>query len=379
MIKTALFTPGPTPLPAAVAAAQAAEMVGHRGREFHEIHKEVSTALQELFGTREDVYVLTGSGTAALEAAVANVVSPGEKVIVVRAGYFGSRWAEICREYGALVRNIDVEWGRAVNPKLIAERLADGNNETRAVFTTAIETSTGVMHDIAEIGRVVADSGALLVVDAVSAIGGIEFLMDEWHVDVAVAASQKCLMTPPGLAFIALSKNAWKVCEHAKSPRYYWDLRRYRQFMEINETPFTPAVATFRALAQSLNLLREEGIHTVFGHHEKIARACRAGVKALGLRIFPLNPAPVVTVFLPPDEITADELREHIASRYGVIFAGGQGQLKGRVIRIAHMGYCGATDIIAAIGALERGLADLGYKFELGAGVAAAEEVLRED
>jgi len=379
MVKKYLMVPGPTPVPAAVAAAQTADMVSHRGREFHELYQFVATTLREVCGTAHEVYLLTGSGTAAMEAAVANVMSPGEKALVVRSGHFGNRWAEILKEYGAMVRTIDVEWGRAVNPKLIAERLAeDTENEIRAVFATFVDTSTGVVNDVEEIGRIVHETNALFVVDAVSGLGAMDFRMDEWHVDVVLSASQKSFLTPPGISFLALSPKAWKVCERAKCPRYYWDLRKYRQWAERFETPYTPAVATLRAFARALELLTEEGWPNVFARHERIARAARAGVTALGLRLFAINPANVLTVIRPPDEIGADDLRDHIARNYGVFLAGGQGQLKDRVLRIAHMGFVGPFDVVHALAALEMGLVDKGIVLELGTGVAAAQEILKE-
>ncbi|UCH78909.1 MAG: alanine--glyoxylate aminotransferase family protein [Candidatus Coatesbacteria bacterium] len=379
MVKKYLMTPGPTPVPAAVAAAQTAEMVSHRGREFHELYQYVAATLRDVFGTKHEVYLLTGSGTCAMEAAVANLLSPGEKVLVVRSGHFGNRWAEILKEYGAMVKTIDVEWGRAVNPKLVAERLAeDTENEIRAVFATFVDTSTGAVTDVEEIGRMVNETNALFVVDAVSGLGATDYRMDEWYVDVTLSASQKSFMSPPGIAFLALSPKAWKVCERAKCPRYYWDLRKYRQWAERFETPYTPAVATVRALATALELMMEEGLPNIYARHERLARATRAGVTALGLRLFAINPANVLTVVRPPDEIGADDLRDHIARNYGVYLAGGQGQLKDRVIRIAHMGFVGPFDVVHAITALEMGLVDKGIVLELGTGAAAAEEILKE-
>jgi aspartate aminotransferase-like enzyme len=379
MVKKYLMTPGPTPVPAAVAAAQAADMVSHRGREFHELYQYVATTLREVVGTSHDIYLLTGSGTSAMEAAVANLMSPDEKALVIRGGHFGNRWADILKEYGVMVRAVDVEWGRAANPKLIAERLAeDTENEIRAVFTTFVDTSTGVVQDIEEMGRIVAEKNALLVVDAVSGLGAMDFRMDEWGVDVTLSASQKSFMSPPGVAFLALSAKAWKVCERAKSPRYYWDLRKYRQWAEKFETPYTPAISTLRAMAKALELMMEEGLPNIYARHEKMARATRAAVNALALRLFALNPANVVTVIRPPDEIGADDLRAHIARAYGVSFGGGQGQLKDRIIRIAHMGGVGPFDVITAVSALEAGLADKGYVFEAGVGVGAAEEIIKE-
>jgi aspartate aminotransferase-like enzyme len=379
MVKKYLMTPGPTPVPAAVASAQTVDMVSHRGREFHELYQYVATTLREVVGTSHDIFLLTGSGTAAMEAAVANLMSPGEKALVVRGGHFGNRWADILKEYGVMVRAVDVEWGRAANPKLIAERLAeDTENEIRAVFTTFVDTSTGVVQDIEEMGRMVAETNALLVVDAVSGLGAMDFRMDEWSVDVTLSAAQKSFMSPPGVAFLTFGAKAWKLCERAKSPRYYWDLRKYRQWAEKFETPYTPAISTLRALAHALELMMEEGLANIYARHEKMARATRAAVNALALRLFPLNPANVLTVIRPPDEIGADDLRAHIARTYGVSFGGGQGQLKDRVIRIAHMGAVGPFDVITAVSALEAGLADKGYVFEAGVGVGAAEEIIKE-
>jgi len=379
MVKKYLMTPGPTPVRAEVAAAHTADMISHRGRDFHELFQYVTTTLREFVGTTQEVYLLTGSGTSAMEAAVANVMSPGEKALVVRSGHFGNRWAEILKEYGAMVRTVDVEWGRAVNPKLVAERMAeDAEGETRAVFTTFVDTSTGIVQDIEEMGRIVGETNALLVVDGVSGLGAMDYRMDEWNVDVTLSASQKSFMAPPGVAFLTLSAKAWKVCERAKCPRYYWDLRKLRQWAERYETPFTPAISTLRALGKSLELMMEEGPAAIFARHERAARATRAAANALGLRLFALNPANVLTVIRPPDEVGADDLRDHIARNYGVIFGGGQGQLKDRIIRVAHMGGVGAFDVITAVSALEMGLADKGIVFELGCGVAAAEEILKE-
>jgi aspartate aminotransferase-like enzyme len=373
------MVPGPTPVPSTVASAQTADMLSHRGREFHELYQYITKCLREIIGTKNDIFLLTGSGTSAMEAAVANVMSPGEKAIVVRGGHFGNRWADMLKEYGAMVRTVDVEWGRAVNPKLVAERLAeDTENETRAVFTTFVDTSTGVVQNIEEIGRFVSETNALMVVDAVCGLGAMDFRMDEWNVDVTVSASQKSFMAPPGVGFVAMNPKAWKVCERAKCPRYYWDLRKYRQFAEKFETPFTPAVSTMRALARAMELMMEEGLPAIFSRHEKMARATRAAVNALGLRQFALNPANVLTVIRPPDEIAPDELRDHIARNYGVSFGGGQGQVKDRIVRIAHMGAVGPFDVLTAISALEMGLADKGFVFDLGKGAAAAEEILKE-
>lgn len=380
MRKEYLFTPGPTPIPAKVAAVQAEDLVYHRRKDYHEIYERIVTNLRPFFGTGQPIILITGSGTAAMEAAVANVVSPGDRVVVVQSGFFGDRWADMCKAFGGMVRSVDVEWGRAVNPRLIEQRLEEeGGKSTRAVFCTFVDTSTGTVNDIEAIGEIVKKQDALLVVDAVSGVGCMDFRMDEWGVDIALSATQKGFMSPPGISIIALSADAWRVCEHTKNHRYYFDLIRYRENYDRFEPPYTPAINTVRAFDVALQAMNEEGPIQVFARHERVARAARSAVSALGLSIFPMNPADVLTVFKPPDEIAAAELRDHIYKKYGVFFAGGQGQLKGKVIRIGHMGAVTYIDILGALGAIEMGLADLGYDGRQGQGITSALEVLRSE
>jgi aspartate aminotransferase-like enzyme len=286
----------------------------------------------------------------------------------------------MCKAFGGMVRSIDVEWGRAVNPRLIEQRLdEEGGAKTRAVFCTFVDTSTGAVNDVEAIGEIVKKYEALLVVDAVSGIGCMNFRMDEWGVDVALSATQKGFMSPPGISIIALSADAWRVCEHTKNYRYYFNLMRYRESYDRFEPPYTPAISTVRAFDVALQAMKEEGPKQIFARHERIARATRAAISALGLKVFSMNPANVLTVFKPPDEIAASELRDHIYKKYGVFFAGGQGQLKGKIMRIGHMGAVTAIDIIGALGALEMGLADLGYDARQGQGITAALEILRSE
>jgi aspartate aminotransferase-like enzyme len=380
MRKEYLFTPGPTPVPSKVAAVQTEDIIFHRRKDYHEVYERVVNNLRQFVGTEQPIILITGSGTSAMEAAVANIVSPGDRVVVVRGGYFGDRWTEMCKAFGGMVRSIDVEWGRAVNPRLIEQRLEEEAGEkTRAVFCTFVDTSTGTVNDVETIGEIVKKYEALLVVDAVSGIGCMDFHMDDWGVDVALSATQKGFMSPPGISIIALSADAWRVCEHTKNHRYYFNLMRYRENYDKFEPPYTPAINTVRAFDVALQAMKEEGPKQIFARHERIARATRAAISALGLTVFSINPANVLTVFKPPDEIAAQELRDHIYKKYGVFFAGGQGQLKGKVMRIGHMGAVTAIDILGGLGALEMGLADLGYDGRQGQGITAALEVLRSE
>ncbi len=379
-MKQYLFTPGPTPIPNEVLKEQTTELINHRGKKYKEIYGEVVRDIKPFIGTDKDVFLLTGSGTSSMEAAVANIVSPGDNVLVIRCGFFGNRWHDICNAFGATVRTIDVEWGRAVNPRVVEQRLQESEGEPiKAVFATFVDTSTGVQSDIEELAELIKPYGALLVVDAVSGLGAIEYKMDEWGVDVTITASQKSFMTPPGIAFISLSDDAWAVCNENKSARYYFDLRRYRTGYDTFEPPFTPAISTVFAIHKALELMHEETPKAIFARHERLGRATRAAVTALGFQVFAMNPADVLTVVKPGDEsgIDPDALRDHLIRKYGVLLAGGQGPLANQVFRIGHMGAIDTFDITTAIAALEMGMADLGYPVSPGVGLAAANEVLR--
>ncbi len=379
-MKQYLFTPGPTPIPSEILKEQVTELVNHRGKKYKEIYGEVVQDIKPFIGTDSDVFLLTGSGTSSMEAAVANIVSPGDNVLVIRCGFFGNRWHDICKAFGATVRTIDVEWGRAVNPRVVEQRLQETEGEPiKAVFATFVDTSTGVLSDIEELGGLLKSYGALLVVDAVSGLGAVEYKMDDWNVDVTITASQKSFMTPPGISFISLSDDAWEVCNNNQGARYYFDLRRYRAGYDTFEPPYTPAISTVFAIHKALKIMHEETPKAIFARHERLGRATRAAVTALGFQVFAMNPADVLTVVKPGDEsgIDPDALRDHLARKYGVLLAGGQGPLQNRVFRIGHMGAAESFDIITAIAALEMGMADLGYPIEPGAGLAAATEILR--
>ena len=376
-MKRRLFTPGPTPLPEEVRLAQAKEIVHHRGKEFAEIFKEVRQGLKYVFQTKEEVFVFTASGTGAMEAAVANLLSSGDRVLVIKGGKFGARWAEIAAAFGVQVIPLDVEWGSAPDPGLIKKKLT-AHEEIKAVFTQLVETSTGVVYDIKAIAQAVKSTGAILVVDAISGLGAQSLPTNEWGIDVVIGGSQKALMIPPGLAFVALSPKAWSFVESSNIPRYYWDFKKVREALDKNQTPYTPAVSLICALRESLRLLKKEGWENVLARHARLAEATRKAALALGLRIFSKVPSNVVTAIEVPPQIDANELRTMMRDRYGVEVAGGQEGLAGKIIRIAHLGWMDESDMVAIVSSLEISLSKLGYPVALGKGVAAAEKVLRE-
>jgi aspartate aminotransferase-like enzyme len=375
MEKNYLLTPGPTPLPPEICQAMAKPIIHHRTPQFQSILKEVSEGLKYVFQTLSDVFILASSGTGAMEAAVVNLLSGGDSVIVVEAGKFGERWTEICRNYGINCEIIKVSWGSAVDPSEI-ERKLKANPKIKAVFTTLCETSTGVTNDIQAIGQVVRNSAAVLVVDAISGLGAIDLKTDAWSCDVVVSGSQKGLMLPPGLGFISLSPKAEKLMESAKCPRYYFDLKVAKKALAKTDTPFTPAINLIIALAEALRKIKRDGLENIFLRHRKMAEATRAAVEALGLDLFaPKAASDVVTAVVVPQGIDGEKLVKTMRDTYGVTIAGGQAELKGKVFRIAHMGYIEEFDIILGISCLEKVLKQMGYSFELGSGVKAAEEI----
>jgi len=375
MKKNYLLTPGPTPLPAQVLEALALPIIHHRTPQFQAVLKEATEGLKYVFQTKNDCFILASSGTGAMEAAVANLLSPGDVAVTIQGGKFGERWTELCKAYGVVPEVIDVEWGKAVDPQEIDKKLK-ANPKIKAVFTTLCETSTGVTNDIEAIGKVVKNYTAVLAVDAISGLGAIDLKTDDWSADVVVSGSQKGLMLPPGLGFISISAKAWKLIENAKSPRYYFDLRKAKKAIDKTDTPFTPAISLITALNQSLKMLKEDGLENVFLRHRKMAQAAREAMRALGLELFaPQAGSDVVTAVKVPDNLDGEKLVKTMRDAYGVTIAGGQAELKGKVFRIAHMGYIAEFDIIIGISCLEKVLHQMGYKFDLGVGVRAAEEV----
>ena len=377
MKKIYLLTPGPTPLPPQVTQALSRPIIHHRTSQFKTILKQAEEGLKYVFNTKNDVFIFASSGTGAMEAAVANLLSPGDRVITVEGGKFGQRWSQICQAYGVNCEVIKVEWGRAVEPKEIKERL-EANPEIKAVFTTLCETSTGVVNDIQAIGKVVKMSQAVLAVDAISGLGVIPMLTDVWFCDMVVSGSQKGLMLPPGLGFISVSKKAWGLIDQSKCPKYYFDLKSHRAALDKTDTPFTSAISLIIALNEALKMIKEEGLDNIFLRHKKMAQATRAAAKGLGLQLLASTASSdAVTAIRVPSGIDGQKLVETMRDTYGVTIAGGQAQLKGKIIRIAHMGYIKECDIITGITCLEKVLLQMGYKFQLGAGVKAAEEVFQ--
>ncbi|MCD6231586.1 alanine--glyoxylate aminotransferase family protein [Candidatus Aerophobetes bacterium] len=370
-----LLTPGPTSLPPQVRIAAAKEIIHHRSDEFLKVFQEVREGLKSIFQTRNEVLIFTCSGTGVMEAVIVNLLSPKDKILVIKGGKFGERWADIGASFGLQVTGIDVEWGRVVDPNLIEKELSR-DSQIKAVFTQLVETSTGVVYDIKSIARIVKETEAVLVVDAISGLGGEYLPADEWGVDVVVGASQKALMAPPGLAFVSLSDKAWKLVEESTLPRYYWNFKEALRMQKNNQTPFTPAVSLICALRESLKLIKEKGEDNILKHHARLAEATRKGVLALGLKIFSEAPSNIVTAIELPLGIEDKKLRALMRDRYGVEITGGQGKLKGKIIRIAHLGWVDALDIMAGISSLEMALSQMGFKVNLGEGVKAAEKVL---
>ncbi len=376
MRKKYLLTPGPTPVPPNVAEAEARPIIHHRTPQFQAVLKEVEEGLKFVHQTANDVYILASSGTGAMETAVVNILSAGDTALVIEGGKFGERWTELCKAYGINAEVLAVTWGQAVDPQAVAAKLK-ANPAIKAVFATLCETSTGVSNDIKALGDVVAATPAVLVVDAVSGLGAIDIQVDAWHVDMCVSGSQKGLMLPPGLGFISVSPKAMKLVEASKTPRYYFDLRKAKKALASTDTPFTPAITLIMALNEALQMMKTDGLASVFARHKRLADATRAAMKGLGLELFAVAASDAVTAVKVPAGIDGEKLVKTMRDTYGVTIAGGQAELKGKVFRIAHMGFIEEFDIIVGISCLEKVLAQMGYKFTLGAGVQAAEEVLR--
>ena len=378
MIKQYLLSPGPTPIPNEVQLAMAQTMIHHRTPEFAVVLEKARQGLKTLFGTTNDVIILASSGTGAMEAAVTNLFSPEEKVIVVNGGKFGERWLRICRAFGLDVVEIKVEWGTAVEVSAVEQAL-QAHPGTKGVLIQASETSTTTLHPVREIASLTRNGGPLLLVDGVTAVGVLSVPMDDWGIDVLVTGSQKAMMLPPGLAFIGLSDRAWQRTGDAASPRFYFDLQSERKGQAKGSTAYTPAVSLVFGLCAALKLMREEGLDRVYARHDRMARATRAAATAMGLELLsPDNPSPAATGFYVPEGTDGDELLDYLRARMGITFAEGQDHLQGKVIRIAHVGHMGAFDVIVAISALEMAFRKFDLPVHLGRGVAAAQEILLE-
>ncbi len=369
--KRYLMTPGPTPVPEDIMLEMARPIIHHRTAQFREIIKSCEEGLKYVLGTQNDVVIFTSSGTGAMEAAVANFLSAKDKAICVMGGKFGERWSEICKAYGVESIDLNVEWGKAVDPASIKNAL-EKNKDVKAVFTTQCETSTGALNDIQAIGKIVSGSGAILVVDAISSLGACEIMTDEWKVDVVVGGSQKGLMIPPGLSFCSVSEKARQMLATSSLPKYYFNIKKALKSLEKDDTPYTPAVTLMIGLAKALDMIREEGIQEVIKRHRRLANAVRQAMKALGLELLSASPADSVTAVEVPEGIDGAALVKSIKENRGVWFAGGQAQLKGKIFRIATLGFMGDFDVIISISALELALKEAGYEFGVGSGVGAA-------
>jgi aspartate aminotransferase-like enzyme len=372
-----LRLPGPAAVPERVRAAIAQPVLNHRGPEFRSVFAECGAALRRIFGTRRDVLLFGSSGTGAMEAALANVLEPGNDVLVVENGQFGERFSTIAETMGARVDRLEVSWGEAPDPAAIAARLR--TRDYCAVVCVHNESSTGVVADLTGIGAVVRASPALLIVDSVSGVGGLDMRMDEWGVDVLVAASQKALMCPPGLAFAALSEKAERVVDAARGvPRFFFDFRRMKSSLLKGETPFTPPVSLVLGLREATAMIEEEGLPVVLARHRRLSAALRTGCEALGLPIFPTAPilSPTVTAVRVPAGLDGATIVRHMHARYRTVIAGQRTKLSGRIIRFGTMGWVDDGDILTDLHHLECTLRDLDWAPPAGAGTAAAARVL---
>lgn len=377
MIKSYLMTPGPTPVPPEVLLEMARPIIHHRTPQFQKILQEVEEGLKYVFQTKNEVLIFTSSGTGAMEGAVCNLLSAGDKAITVQGGKFGERWTELCQAYGVEAIIVDVEWGKAVEPKEIERLLA--KSQAKAVYVTLCETSTGVTTDIKAIAEITKKNEAVLVVDAISGLGAVECKTDEWGIDIVVSGSQKGLMIPPGLAFASVSPKAWKLVEKSKCPKYYFNFKEAKKTLEKVDTPFTPAISLVIGLNEALKMIRQESLEVIMSRHKKMAKAIREAAKALGLSLFsPTAFSDAVTAINVPQGVDGEKLVKTMRDEYGVGIAGGQAELKGKVFRIASMGYMNQFDIIVTISCLETVLNKMGYRFELGAGIRAAEKIFLE-
>jgi len=375
MIKTRLFTPGPTDVPPEVLIEMARPIFHHRTERFREMFAQVNAGLKSILKTANDVMTIAGSGTAGMEAAIACAVPRDKKVLVSNGGKFGERWAKVARVYGLDVDEVVLEWGTALQPDLVEEKLATG--QYGAVITVHSETSTATACDLEAIAKVVAGTGAILLADCITAVGALPLKMDDWQVDVVCGGSQKAFMLPPGLAMVALSDKAWANVDAIDAPAFYLDLKAYRKSLAKDDTPYTGPVSLIRGLQVSVDAINAIGIERVWARTALLAKATRAAAEALGMTVFSTQPSDSVTGILFPEGVD-DSFRKALQTTYGASVAGGQNELKGKLMRINHMGYVDPLDTIGLIAAIEYTLADSGVDVEIGKGVTAATRILRD-
>jgi aspartate aminotransferase-like enzyme len=378
--KNMLMIPGPTPVPEAVLLAMAKHPIGHRTGDFSQVIAELTENLQWLHQTTGDVLMITASGTGAMEAGIINFLSPGDRVLVGDNGKFGERWAKVGKAFGLNVDVIKAEWGKPLDKEIFKAKLEEDREKTiKAVIITHSETSTGVLNDLEAINQAVKAHGeALIIVDAVTSLGAFNLPIDEWGLDVVGSGSQKGYMIPPGLAFVSVSQKAWKAYETAKIPRFYLDLGKYKKATDENSSPFTPPVNLMYGLQAALQMMKREGLESIFARHQRLTRATRAGMKGLGLPLFaPDYAASTAITAVAPTVVDAEKIRSTLRKKFDIAVAGGQDHLKGKIFRIGHLGFASDRDILTVIAAIEATLLELGYDgVTAGAGVAAAASVL---
>lgn len=351
-----LLIPGPTPVPDPVLAQVSRQPIGHRSQELSKVLHEAVADLKWLADTNNDVFVLTASGTGAMECAIANTINPGDHVLSLICGVFGERWAKIAEAFGAKVERVNVQPGHCIDPEVLAKRLAsDTGKSIKAVTMTHNETSTGVINDLEKLAQLVSEHGALSIVDAVTSFGATAVPIDKWKVDLLISGSQKAMMLPPGLSFVFVSAKAWDASTKCKNPRFYFDFAKQKKSIDADTTPFTPNVSLILALNASLKLIKEEGKEACYARHKKLRDTLRAGVKAMGLKLLADEScaSPSVTAILPPDNISVDAIRKELKDKFKITVADGQEDLKGKIFRISHMGYIYERDMLTVLAALK--------------------------
>jgi aspartate aminotransferase-like enzyme len=379
MLKRYLLAPGPTPVPPEVLLSMAMPIIHHRSPDFLPVLDSAKKGLQWLYQTKNDVLILCSTGTGGMVGAVNNFFNQGDKVLVINGGKFGERWTKICKNYGLDVDEIVLEWGYAVKPDIIEEKLKK-NKDIKGVFVQASETSTGVYHDIRQLASIVKGYGnTLLVVDAISALAAHDLRTDEWGIDIMVGGAQKGLMLPPGIAFVSVSEKAWEMAKTSKMQRFYFDFKKERENLAKNQTNFTSPVTLIIGLNGSLKMLQAEGLENVFKRHERLAMTTRKAVQALGLELYAKeSPSNAVTAIMTPPGIDGQAVYKNLREKYGITAAGGQDRARGKIFRIAHLGYVDKFDVITAIAGIEMVLKGMGHPVQLGTGVATAEELLMD-